>query len=36
MTHYGIVEHEKNQRKIVPRVKVSDFKVEFGIGRRMH
>ncbi|SHJ91180.1 Predicted transcriptional regulator [Malonomonas rubra DSM 5091] len=36
MARYGIVELEKNQRKIVPRVKASDFQVEFGIGRRMH
>jgi len=36
MARYGIVELEKNQRKIVPRVKASDFHVEFGIGRRVH
>jgi predicted transcriptional regulator len=36
MARYGIVELEKNQRKIVPRVKASDFQVEFGISRRMN
>ena len=36
MARYGIVELEKNQRKIVPRVKASDFQVEFGIGRQTH
>ncbi len=36
MARYGIVELEKNQRKIVPRVKASAFQVEFGIGRRVH
>jgi len=33
MAHYGIVELEKNKRQIVPRVKVSDFQIEFGIKR---
>ena len=36
MARYGIVELEKNQRRIVPRVKVSDFQVEFGIKRHTH
>ena len=36
MARYGIVEFEKNQRRIVPRVKVSDFQVEFGINRKIH
>lgn len=34
MARYGIVELEKNQRRIVPRVKASDFRVEFGIKRQ--
>jgi predicted transcriptional regulator len=36
MAHYGIVELEKNKRQIVPRVKVSDFQIEFGIKREAH
>jgi predicted transcriptional regulator len=36
MARYGIVELEKNQLRIVPRVKVSDFRVEFGIKRQAH
>ncbi len=36
MARYGIVELEKNRRRIVPRVKASDFRVEFGIKRQMH
>jgi predicted transcriptional regulator len=33
MAHYGIVELEKDKRQIVPRVKASDFQVEFAIKR---
>lgn len=36
MARYGIVELEKNKRRIVPRVKASDFQVEFGIKRQIH
>ena len=36
MANYGIVELEKNKRQIVPRVKVSDFQIEFGIKRPVH
>lgn len=36
MARYGIVELEKNKRSIVPRVKASDFQVEFGIKRQVH
>ncbi len=36
MARYGIVELEKNQKRIVPRVKASDFQVEFGIRRQTH
>jgi predicted transcriptional regulator len=36
MARYGIVELEKKQRRIVPRVKASDFRVEFGIRRQGH
>ena len=36
MARYGIVELEKNQKRIVPRVKASDFQVEFGIKRQTH
>lgn len=36
MAHYGIVELEKNNRRIVPRVKASDFQVEFGIKQQIH
>ena len=36
MARYGIVELEKNKRRIVPRVKASDFQVEFGIKRQVH
>ncbi len=34
MARYGIVELKKNNRRIVPRVKASDFQVEFGIKRQ--
>ena len=34
MSHYGIVELNKNNRRIVPKVKASDFQVEFGIKRQ--
>jgi len=30
----GIVELEKKNRPIVPKVKVADFRVEFGIRRQ--
>ena len=36
VARYGIVELEKNKRRIVPRVKASDFQVEFGIKRQVH
>ena len=36
MARYGIVELEKNKRRIVPKVKASDFQVEFGIKRQIH
>lgn len=36
MVRYGIVELEKNNRRIVPRVKASDFQVEFGIKQQIH
>ncbi len=36
MARYGIVELEKNQRRLVPRVKAYDFQVEFGIRRQTH
>lgn len=36
MARYGIVELEKDRRRIVPRVKASDFRVEFGIRRQTH
>jgi len=36
MARYGIVELEKDRRRIVPRVKASDFQVEFGIRRQTH
>ena len=36
MAHYGIVELEKNKRQVVPRVKASDFQVEFGLKRQAH
>ncbi len=36
MARYGIVELEKSNRRIVPRVKASDFHVEFGIKRQIH
>ncbi len=36
MARYGIVELERNKRRIVPRVKASDFQVEFGIKRQVH
>jgi len=36
MAHYGIVELERSNRRIVPKVKVSDFRVEFGIQRHAH
>jgi len=35
MAHYGIVELEKKNRRIVPKVKASDFRVEFGIRRQV-
>ncbi|MFK5926449.1 MAG: hypothetical protein QM483_07460 [Desulfuromusa sp.] len=31
MARYGIIELKKNNRRIVPKVKASDFQVEFGI-----
>jgi len=34
MANYGIVELEKKNRQIVPRVKASDFRGEFGIRRQ--
>ncbi|MCD6186851.1 MAG: hypothetical protein J7K09_01700 [Desulfuromusa sp.] len=36
MAHYGIIELKKDNRRIVPRVKASDFQVEFGIKRQIH
>ena len=36
MAHYGIVELNKNNRRIVPKVKASDFQIEFGIKRQTH
>ena len=36
MARYGIVELKKNSRCIVPRVKASDFQVEFGIKQQIH
>ena len=36
MARYGIVELEKNNRRIVPSVKASDFQVEFGIKQQFH
>jgi len=35
MVHFGIVELEKKNRRIVPKVKASDFRVEFGIRRQV-
>ena len=36
MANYGIIELEKNKRQVVPRVKASDFQVEFGLKRQAH
>ncbi|MFO7813971.1 MAG: hypothetical protein R6V21_13470 [Pelovirga sp.] len=36
MANYGIIELEKNKRQVVPRVKASDFQVEFGLKRHAH
>lgn len=36
MAHYGIIELKKNKRQVVPRVKASDFQVEFGLKRQAH
>ncbi|ORJ59261.1 helix-turn-helix domain-containing protein [Geothermobacter hydrogeniphilus] len=36
MAHYGIVELEKHKRRLVPKVKTSDFRVEFGIRQQSH
>ena len=36
MARYGIVELEKNNRRVVPKVKASDFQVEFGIKQQIH
>lgn len=36
MAHYGIVELEKKQRRLVPKVKASDFKIEFGLRKQPH
>ena len=32
---YGIVDLTKQKKTVVPRVKVTDFKVEFGIGQEI-
>ena len=34
MAHYGIVELERKNRRLVPKVKASAFQVEFGIRRQ--
>jgi predicted transcriptional regulator len=31
MERYGIVELKKEKRRVLPRVKVTDFTVEFGL-----
>jgi predicted transcriptional regulator len=36
MARYGIIELKKNNRRIVPSVKASDFQVEFGIKQQIH
>ena len=36
MASYGIIEFEKNQRCLVPKVKASDFKIEFGLRKHLH
>lgn len=36
MALYGIIELKKNNRRIVPEVKASDFQVEFGIKQQVH
>jgi predicted transcriptional regulator len=36
MAQYGIIELKKNNRNVVPRVKASDFQVEFGLKQQIH
>jgi predicted transcriptional regulator len=36
MARYGIVELKKEARGLVPIVKASDFRVEFGLGRQSY
>ncbi|MDY0263543.1 MarR family transcriptional regulator [Syntrophotalea acetylenica] len=32
LEHYGIVETHKNARHLIPTVKATDFRIEFGLG----